>query len=85
MFNLVAFALTGAGIAAASVLGFAALGELEAMLAEGLLALGPIAFLALGGMLLSLYALVWFLVRTIKGLVLLNDRKAYPNPGSWGF
>ena len=41
--------------------------------------------MALGGMLLSLYALVWFLVRTIKGLVLLNDRKAYPNPGSWGF
>ena len=85
LFNLVAFALTGTGIAVISTLGFAALGELEANLPEGLSALGPVALLALGGLLLSFYAFVWFLVRTIKGLVLLNDRKVYPNPGSWGF
>ena len=87
VFNLVAFGLAGGGFVRA--LGVAALMDLGMTfdaLDPGTLIAGPVAVsLFVGGILLGLYAFVWFLVRTIKGLVLLNERKAYPNPDGWGF
>ena len=84
VFNLVAFGLAGAGFV--SVLGLAALSDVGVSLDASALGIGPIvAILVAGGALLGFYAFVWFLVRTIKGLVELNARKAYANPSSWGF
>ena len=84
VFNLIAMGLAGSGVV--SALGVAALADIDADIDTSAFVLGPVvAGLIAGGALLALYAFVWFLVRTIKGLVILNDRKAYPNPSSWGF
>jgi uncharacterized membrane protein len=32
-----------------------------------------------------LFWLIWFLVRCIKGIRLLNLKRSYPDPQSWGF
>ena len=84
VFNLVAFGLAGAGVV--SALGLAALSDVGVSLDAAALGIGPVvAILIAGGALLGLYAFVWFLVRTIKGLVELNARRPYANPSAWGF
>jgi len=37
------------------------------------------------GYLILLFWLIWFLVRCIKGIRLLNMGRPYPDPQSWGF
>lgn len=37
------------------------------------------------GKLLFLIALIWYLVRVIKGIKYLHGKQPYPNPQSWGF
>jgi uncharacterized membrane protein len=53
----------------------------------GLLYLGVgsfLLFLYIGGPIL-LWWFVWTLIRTIKGLILLNDGRPIPKPASWLF
>jgi uncharacterized membrane protein len=44
----------------------------------------PLLMVMVGYLILLLW-LIWFLVRCIKGLRLLNMGRPYPNPQSWGF
>ena len=82
VFNLVALALaTGAGL---SLLGVATNANGTVLTEITSFGIGA-ALMGGGGGLLFLYAFVWFLVRTIKGLVELNAREPYANPSSWGF
>ena len=37
------------------------------------------------GFLLFLVLTVWWIIRCVKGLNMLGQRTAYPNPESWGF
>jgi uncharacterized membrane protein len=47
--------------------------------------IGAMLLFVLIGKLLLLIALIWYLVRLIKGIKYLNNKQAYPNPTSWGF
>lgn len=37
------------------------------------------------GVLIILAALIWYIVRVVKGLQALSRREAIDNPGNWGF
>jgi uncharacterized membrane protein len=37
------------------------------------------------GILMLLVVLIWYIVRTVKGMQALSRGEPYPNPGSWGF
>ena len=50
-----------------------------------LLFLGVITLVIFIGHLILLVALIWYLVRLIKGIKYLNNRQPYPNPTGWGF
>ncbi|NHK27429.1 hypothetical protein FF098_005880 [Parvularcula flava] len=45
----------------------------------------PGVLVALIGALASLGQLVWYIVRCVKGIMIASDRRAYPDPESWGF
>lgn len=46
---------------------------------------GALLLFVMIGYLVLLFLLIWFLVRCIKGIRLLNMKRPYPNPQSWGF
>ncbi len=37
------------------------------------------------GVLILLFAVVWFIIRCVKGMMVLNEGKEHPDPGSWLF
>jgi uncharacterized membrane protein len=47
--------------------------------------IGTILTVALVGIAVLLWWLIWSLVRNIKGVLALNDNKPIANPGSWLF
>jgi uncharacterized membrane protein len=49
------------------------------------LMIGTILTVALVGIAVLLWWLIWSLVRNIKGVLALNDNKPIANPGSWLF
>jgi uncharacterized membrane protein len=49
------------------------------------LVIGSILTLAVIGFLVLLWWFIWSLVRTIKGMLSLNDNKPIADPASWGF
>lgn len=46
---------------------------------------GALLLFIMIGYLIFLVWLIWFLVRCIKGIRLLNMKRPYPTPQSWGF
>lgn len=47
------------------------------------LVLGLLTWILFIGQVILLFWLVWFLVRCIKGIRYLNERRPYPHPQSW--
>jgi uncharacterized membrane protein len=47
--------------------------------------IATVTMLIIIGNLLLLIAIIWYLVRIIKGIRALNNQRPYPNPTSWGF
>ncbi len=47
--------------------------------------IGAVLSIVLIGFLILLATLIWYIVRTVKGLQALSKNEAYPNPDSWGF
>ena len=46
---------------------------------------GTITIPIMIGWLILIWAVVWFLIRCIKGMVALNEGRAHPDPGTWLF
>lgn len=46
---------------------------------------GALTALILIGWLILLFTLVWFIVRCVKGMMYLNEKRAPADPGSWMF
>ena len=46
---------------------------------------GSLLALVLVGFLILLFALIWYIVRIVKGMQAVSKGEAYPNPSSWGF
>jgi uncharacterized membrane protein len=46
---------------------------------------GLILLFVLVGFAVLIWAFIWWLVRSIKGLLALNENKPIPNPASWMF
>ena len=46
---------------------------------------GTITIPIMIGWLILIWAVVWFLLRCIKGMVALNEGRAHPDPGTWLF
>jgi len=47
--------------------------------------IGTITIPILIGWLVLIWAVVWFIIRCVKGMVALNEGRAHPDPGSWLF
>lgn len=47
--------------------------------------IGAVLTLVLIGLLVLLAALIWYIVRTVKGMQALSKGEPIANPGSWGF
>lgn len=45
----------------------------------------PGILVALIGSLAALAQLVWYIVRCVKGIMIASEKRAYPDPESWGF
>ena len=45
---------------------------------------GLLAFVLIGFLVL-LFAVIWYIVRIIKGMQTVSKGEGYPNPSSWGF
>ena len=46
---------------------------------------GAILTMLIIGIFVLLFALVWFIVRNVKGMQALSRDEPIENPGSWGF
>jgi len=46
---------------------------------------GSVTVLIGVGVLILIWAVVWFIIRCVKGMVALNEGRAHPDPGSWLF
>lgn len=46
---------------------------------------GALLSIVLVGFLVLLFALIWYIVRVVKGMQAVSKGEAYPNPSSWGF
>ncbi|GJL94885.1 MAG: hypothetical protein DHS20C05_12900 [Hyphococcus sp.] len=46
---------------------------------------GIVLSLILIGVLVLLFALIWYIVRTVKGMQALSKGEPYPDPSGWGF
>jgi len=46
---------------------------------------GSLLSIVLIGFLVLLFALVWYIVRIVKGMQTVSRGEAYPAPSSWGF
>lgn len=47
--------------------------------------IGAVLSVILIGFLILLFALIWYIVRIVKGMQALSNGQPYPNPSSWGF
>ncbi|WP_077529819.1 DUF4870 family protein [Vreelandella utahensis] len=47
--------------------------------------LGSITFPVGIGVLILIWAVVWLIIRCVKGMVALNEGRAHPEPASWMF
>lgn len=47
--------------------------------------IGSVLAVVLVGFLILLYALIWYIVRTVKGMQALARNEPISNPGSWSF
>ena len=45
----------------------------------------PGILVALIGSFAALAQLVWYIVRCVKGIMIASEKRAYPDPDSWGF
>lgn len=46
---------------------------------------GTITIPIMIGWLILIWAVFWFIIRCVKGMVALNEGRAHPDPGSWLF
>lgn len=46
---------------------------------------GSLLSIVLIGFLVLLFALIWYIVRIVKGMQAVSKGEAYPNPSSWWF
>lgn len=46
---------------------------------------GSLLTVVLIGVLILLFALIWYIVRIVKGMQNVSKGEAYPDPSSWGF
>ena len=47
--------------------------------------IGAVLTIVLIGFLILLAALIWYIVRVVKGMQALSKGEPYPNPSGWGF